>query len=122
MYEESIVLLEMPEHDSISVCVFNEQTGLFELGERIGEKYEDAYMNGYNWDALIRFYVAQADPKLMTNIDTDPEAGSFSAYTSFSDENLEHMKAFRQLVLQMVADEEKLMAFIETHYDEIEWD
>lgn len=122
MYDESIKLLEMPEHDSISLCVYNENEGLLELGERIHARFEDAYMNGYNWDALIRFYVGRIAPDLMAEVGTDPEAGMFSAYISYSPENLEKMKRFESHVRTMVADEATLMRFIEDYYDEIEWD
>ncbi len=122
VYNESIKLLEMPEHDSISVCVYNENEGLFELGERINARFEDAYMNGYNWDALICFYVASIEPELMAEIEPDPEAGMYSARMSFSPENLEKMKHFESHVRAMVADEAALMKFIEDHCDEIEWD
>ena len=122
MYEESIKLLEMPEHDSISVCVYNENEGLFEFGERINTRFEQAYMNGYNWDALIRYYVSAIDPDLMDEVGSDPEAGMYSAYMSFSPDNLRKMKVFELHVRTMLADETKLMAFIEEHYDDIEWD
>lgn len=122
MYKESIKLLEMPDHDSISLCVYNEQQGLFELGERINARFEDAYMNGYNWDALIRFYVSRLDPELMDEIESDPEAGMYSACMSHSPENLEKMKRFETHVRTMLSDEQALMAFIKQHYEEIEWD
>jgi hypothetical protein len=51
-------------------------------------------MNGYNWDALIRFYVASVDPTLMDKVETDPEAGMFSAYMSYSPDNVAKMKRF----------------------------
>ena len=122
MYDESIKLLEMPEHNSISLCVYNENEGLFELGERINARFEQAYMNGYNWDALIRFYVARLDPALMDEVESDPEAGMFSAYMSYSPVNLAKMRRFESHVRAMVADEKALMSFIEKHYDEIAWD
>jgi len=122
MYDESIKLMEMPEHDSISVCVFNEQDGLFALGERINAQFEQAYMNGYNWDALIKFYVAKNDPELMKHVETDPEAGMFSAYMSHSDENLSKMKQFEAHVRKLVSDENQLMQFIQENENEIEWD
>jgi hypothetical protein len=122
MYDESIRLIEMPEHDSISVCVYNENDDLFALGERINARFEEAYMNGYNWDALIRFYVAKSDPDLMSEIDTDPEAGMFSAYTSYSPEHLDMMQRFESYIREMLKDENALMAFIEKHREEIEWD
>lgn len=122
MYDESITLLAMPEHDSISVCVYNENEGLFELGERINARFEDAYMNGYNWDVLIRFYVARIDPALMAEIESDPEAGMYSAYMSHTPANLEKMRRFESHIRTLLADEAVLMNFIEEHYEEIEWD
>jgi len=122
MFDEVVKLIEMPEHNSISVCVYNENDGIFELGERINERFEEAYMNGYNWDALITYYVNKIDAELMSVIDTDPEAGMFSAYIDYSQDNLEKMKLFEDHVKKMLADEDVLMKFIADNYDEIEWD
>jgi Immunity protein 51 len=122
MYDDSIKLIEMPESGSVSVCVYNEQDKLFALGEKINAKHEEAYMNGYNWDALIRFYVGQQDPALMQEVETDPEAGMFSAYMSFSPENLEKMKRFESHVRAMLADDKALLQFIDDHCHEIAWD
>lgn len=122
MHDASIKLLEMPEHDSISVCVYNEHDGLFALGERINAKHEQAYMNGYNWDALISFYVGQKDPELMAEVGTDPEAGMFAAYMSHSTENLDKMKRFEAYVREMVSNEDALIAFVDANVDQIEWD
>jgi hypothetical protein len=122
MYEDSIKLLEMPEHNSISVCVYNENEGIFELGERINAQFDEAYMNGYNWDALIRCYVGNADPELIDVINTDPEAGMFSASMDYSHDNLEKMKRFEGHIRAMLTDEKALLEFIAAHYEEIEWD
>ena len=122
MYDNCIKLLAPQEGELIQVCVYNEMEGLFELGERINARFEEAYMNGYNWDALIRFYVAAIDPELMAEVETDPEAGSFAAYMTYSLENIEKMKRFESHVRSLVSDESALMAFIDDHYDEIEWD
>jgi len=122
VYDDSIKLLEMPEHNNISVCVYNEQDGIFELGERINARYEEAYMNGYNWDALIRFYVGQADPTLMDEIETDPEAGMFAAYMPHEPGNLEKMQRFEAHVRKMVSDEDALMKMIDESRESIEWD
>lgn len=121
MYDDSIKLIEH-DSDSISVCVYNEHNGLLALGEKINQRFEAAYMNGYNWDALIRYYVTTVDPDLMNEVETDPEAGMFSAYMSYSAENLTKMKKFESHLCSMLADEAVLMAFIEQHYTNIEWD
>ena len=122
MYDDSIKLIEMPEHDTISVCVFNENDGIFEFGERLNEQFDEAYMNGYNWEALIKYYVNKVDPDLMQEVETDPEAGMFSAYMAYSQENLEKMKRFETHIRTMLVDEQTLVQFIADNYDDIEWD
>ena len=122
MYKDSIKLIEMPEHDSISLCVYCEKDDLFALGNRINEKYEEAYMNGYNWDALISYYVGKKDPDLMSEIETDPEAGMFAAYMSYSPENVNKMKSFEVHVQDLLSSEKELMAFIEANHQKVEWD
>ena len=122
MFDDSIKLIEMPEHDTISVCVFNENDGIFEFGERLNEQFDEAYMNGYNWEALIKYYVNKVDPDLMQEVETDPEAGMFSAYMAYSQENLEKMKRFETHIRTMLTDEQTLVQFIADNYDNIEWD
>ena len=79
-------------------------------------------MNGYDWDTLVRFYVANTDPDLMNEVETDPEAGMFSTYMAHSPENLEKMKRFESHIRTMLAGESTLMEFIEANSDEVEWD
>jgi len=122
LYEDSIKLIEMPDLGNISVCVYNEHDGLFAMSERINARFEQAYMNGYNWDALIRYYVEQKDAQLMSEIETDPEAGSFAAYMPHAAGNLEKMQQFEAYIREMVSDEDKLLKFIDDHVDDIEWD
>ena len=122
MHDDSVKLIEMPEHDSISVYVYNEHDELLALGKHINAKHEEAYMNGYNWDALIRFYVGQKDPELLAEVETDPEAAMFSAYMNYSPENLGKMKRFEVHVKTMLSNNDELIAFVNANSDKIEWD
>lgn len=124
MYDNSIKLIEMPEHGSISLCIYIyiENEGIFQLGERINERFEEAYMNGYGWDVLIRFYIGKVDPDLMQEVKTDPEAGMFSAYMSYSEENLDKMRRFKSYIHGLLSDETVLFRLIEDNRDSVEWD
>mmetsp|Transcript_14131 Transcript_14131/g.21568 ORF Transcript_14131/g.21568 Transcript_14131/m.21568 type:complete len:124 (-) Transcript_14131:736-1107(-) len=123
MYENSVKLIEMKDTGSVSVCVYNENDDLFALSERINAKFEEAYMNGYNWDALIRHFVGKRDPDLLKAVDTDPESGMFSAYINgYSKENVDKMKKFQAHIRKLLENEEELMDYISKHRQEIEWD
>ncbi len=112
----------MEEYNSISVCLYNENDGVFQLGQRINQKFEEIEMSGYDWDAIIKSYVGKLAPELMAIIKSDPEAGMFSAYMDYSKDNLEIMKKFESYLHKMVENEEELVEFIGDNYEVIEWD
>lgn len=122
MYDESIKLIEMPEINSISVCLYIGHDDVFALGERINAHFDEAYMTGDNWDAVIMHYVRNADPERMNEVKTDPEAGMFAAYMSYSPANLDTMTRFESHVRTLLNDENMLMAYIEKNREQIEWD
>ena len=121
MFEESIQLIEIADLGSISVCLYNENDEVFEIGERIHATYEEAYMNGYNWDALIRFF-GKVDPDLVADFRTDPEAGMFTAVFDHSEENLEKAKRFEAHLHKLLADEAAIFKLIGENREQIEWD
>ena len=45
-------------------------------------------------------------------VNTYPEAGMFSAYMSYSPENLEIMKQYEKYIRTMLSDEESLINFL----------
>lgn len=122
MFADSVELIQMKDVGSISVCIWCENDEIFELGERINEKYENAYMNGYGWGSLVSYYVHSKEPKLLDHIQPDPEAGMYSARMDASKENLKRMKRFEKYIKELLKSEESVMSFIEKNYEHIEWD
>lgn len=117
--------------DHIRLMHYNDDHGVFfeveddeilALGERMNEVCEDAYMNGYNWDALINCYLSVNAPDLLDGLDADPEAGSYSAYYSGTSDNEAKAKQLCGIITALVSDEEELFGFLRDHADEIEWD
>lgn len=44
------------------------------------EEKDEAYMNGYNWEAFLNFYLEKYFPEVMTGMSSDPEAGMYAAW------------------------------------------
>ncbi len=44
------------------------------------EEKNEAYMNGYNWEAFLNFYLEKYFPEVMTGMSSDPEAGMYAAW------------------------------------------
>ena len=112
----------MHYNDEFGVFFEIEDDRILALGDRMNEVCEDAYMNGYNWDALISFWLSVKAPDLLDGLDADPEAGSYSAYYSGTPDNEGRAKRLAQLIEELVSDEEKLFGFLRDHAQDIEWD
>ena len=48
-----------PCGESIEVLLNAEHESILALGEKMNAACEDAYMNGYNWEAFFRYYLEQ---------------------------------------------------------------
>lgn len=103
------VLLEV-EHDKV-----------LELGDRLGEINEAAYMNGYNWDALIRHYLKNNAPDILEAMDTDPEAGLYDAYFKESDANRDKAKRLADMLTSLINNEQELCRIVREEGDKINW-
>lgn len=104
------------------VCFYIEDPKVIEIGDKMKALCEDAYMNGYNWEALFRYYLEQNDPDILTDMKTDPEAGMYVAYWPLTEENEARAKRFEDIIRALAEDEEALCRLVREHGGEIEWD
>lgn len=106
----------------IGVWFYNENAKPFSIGEKMNEINEDAYMNGYNWDAFFNYYLTRHAPDLLEGLDSDPEAGSYAAYYPPTEENEQKAERFAQIIVSLIENEEELYRIVRENGDEIEWD
>lgn len=92
------------------------------VGRKMNEINEEAYMNGYNWDAFLNYYLAENAPDILESIDSDPEAGTYAAYFEESEENEEKAKRFANIIISLIENEEEIYKILREKGDEIEWD
>ena len=108
--------------ERIYVMFNNEDDKPFAVGEKMYAANEDAYMNGYNWDALFHYYLAKHAPELLEGLESDPEAGSYAAYYDPSPENEAKARKFVEIIAALVENEAELCRIVQEEGDEIEWD
>ena len=108
--------------DTISVCFYIEHTKPFELGEKMQEINEEAYMNGYNWEAFWNYYLEKYKSDLYQDLETDSEAGMYCAYYELTKEGEEKAIQFANLIATMVEEEEEIYRILREESDDIEWD
>ncbi len=108
--------------ESISVCLYVEEDKILTIGEKMNAICEDAYMNGYNWEAFLNYYLEKNAPDVLEEMETDPEAGMYAAYYPTSPENEARANKFAEIIRSLIEDEEELYRIVEEEGDEIEWD
>ena len=106
----------------ISVCFYIENEKPFRIGEKLNELNQNAYMNGYNWEAFFNYYLAKNHKHIFQNLKTDPEAGMYVAYYETSKENEERAASLLEVITDLIDNENKLYEIIKKEGNLIEWD
>lgn len=52
-------------NDRIDVWFYSENDKPLAIGEKMCEINENAYINGYNWDAFFNYYLAKNAPDIL---------------------------------------------------------
>lgn len=110
------------EFKSITVRFYNEKKKPFEIGRKMNEFNEQAYMNGYNWNAVFNYHLSKSHPELLEGLDPDPEGGSYFAHYELTPVNENKAKQFVEIIKDLIENEEKLYEMVKNKENNIEWD
>jgi len=108
--------------DYISVPFYIEKERILKIGQKLNEINEQAYMNGYNWEVLLQYYVNKNYPKLSEHLEHDPEAGMYVGYFKNTPKNEERANTFKEIITDLVENEEKLYGLVRNEGGNIDWD
>ena len=117
--------------DYVSIFTYKNQVSLMlqasgktvmALGEKLEALCPDAYMNGYNWEALLRYYLEKNAPDILEGMAPDPEADMYEAHWPLTPENEAKARRFEEIIRSLVENEEMLCRFVQENGGEIEWD
>jgi hypothetical protein len=107
---------------SISVLFVIDQDRLLAIGEKMNELNEEAYMNGYNWEAFFNYYLPKYNPDVFENMQSDPEAGMYVAYYDLTPENEAKAEKLVTIFSSLVENKEELYRIVREEGGNIEWD
>lgn len=109
------------QHDEETSVYFNiEADEVMAIGEKMEAINEQAYMNGYNWEAFLDHYLEANHPDLLEGLDTDSEAGTYVALYETADES--KADELVAVIKDLVANPEKIYTFLKDNGEDIEWD
>jgi hypothetical protein len=120
--KDYVEIVKSVEFKNITVRFYNEKDKPFRIGEKMYKINEEAYMNGYNWDAFLNYYLSKNEPRLLNGLDPDPEAGSYFAHYELTPENEKKADEFSKLIIELIEDENKIYEIVKNEGNEIEWD
>lgn len=88
----------------------------------MNEIHEDAYMNGYNWEMFLNYYLEKNAPDVLEGLDSDPEAGLYAAYYDVSIENEKKAEKLAEIIRFLIENEVELYRIVREEGDQIEWE
>lgn len=106
----------------INLTFYIEYDKPFEIGEKMNEIYDKAYMNGYNWEAFLNYYLEKNSPEVLEGLEMDPEAGIITAYYDNTLENEEKAEKLKNIIIDLIENEEKLYKALKDEGSKINWD
>jgi len=106
--------------DEISIAFNIEADEVMAIGEKMESINENAYMNGYNWEAFLNSYLKTHQPDLLNGLDTDSEAGTYVALYLKKDEA--KADQLMEIIKKLISIPDNIYSFLEEHGEEIEWD
>ena len=106
----------------INLTFYIEHDKPFEIDEKINGIYEKAYMNGYNWEAFLNYYLEKKSPEVLEGIEMDPEAGILTAYYDNTLGNEEKAEKLKNIIIDLIENEEKLYKVLKDEGSKINWD
>ena len=108
--------------NSVRVLFDNEMPKPLAIGDKMYAINENAYMNGYNWEAFFNYYLAKYAPDVKEGLDPDPEAGSYAAYYSPGLESEAKAEKFAAIIANLIENEEEIYRIVREEGDDIQWD
>ncbi|HEY8780883.1 MAG TPA: Imm51 family immunity protein [Mucilaginibacter sp.] len=120
--EDFVAKIKHGEFGSFSVCFYIEQDRIMEIGKKMNEINEMAYMNGYNWEAFLKRYLQINHPDILGNMESDHEAGMYAAYFESNPENEKRADKLVEIIKRLVENENEIYKFVTIEGGAIEWD
>ena len=108
------------ENISLVFNIVNEN--ILKIKEEIEKINPDAYMNGYNWEAFINYYLEKQSPDVLVDMDSDPEADIYAVYYENTEKNYGKVRKLAEIIEYLVENPEDIYEIVREHGGEIEWD
>ena len=117
---ENVIVIK--DENGLQVCFYIQNDKPFNIGKKMKKINKNAYMNGYNWEAFLNYYLAKNAPDILNGMTTDPEAGLYAAYYDVTAENEARAENFAKIINTLLENEEEIYCIVREEGKDIAWD
>ncbi len=113
--------VKMPHAHFVSVELNVLEPDVVEIGKQMLRINPEAYMSGMNWDVFIDHYLAVKYPEMRTEMERDPEVGTYLAL--YRNDELGNKKAdiLVKILNHLITKPAEIYGFLEEEGDGVEW-
>lgn len=110
------------DSENISLTFNIENENILKIKCEIEKINPDAYMNGYNWEAFINYYLEKQSPDVLVDMDSDPEADMYTVYYENNEKNSGKVRKLAEIIEYLIENPEDIYEIVREHGGEIDWD
>lgn len=110
------------DNENISLAFYIDNENILKISAEIEKINPDAYMNGYNWEAFLNYYLEKQSPDVLDNMDSDPEADMYTAYYENTEKNSRKVKKLAEIIEYLIENPDDIYEIVREHGEEIEWE
>lgn len=110
------------DSENISLVFNIGNENILKIKEEIEKINPDAYMNGYNWEAFINYYLEKQSPDVLADMDSDPEADMYAIYYENTEKNSGKVRKLAEIIEYLIENPDDIYEIVREHGEEIEWD
>ena len=121
---ESDYVKMFQSEDGTHVCIVFDVVDdkVMAISEKMNAISKEAYMNGYNWEVFLHYYLAKNAPEVLEGLEADPEADMYAADYKATQENWDKAGKFVEIIRSLIDNEKEIYRFLQEEDAEIEWD
>jgi hypothetical protein len=120
--KDYIKITTKKDFGSISVGLDIKHEKIAGIGQKMKALNEQADMNGYNWEALLNYYLDEKYPAVAGGMGTDANAGKYTAYYKLNPQNEQKAAQLAAIIESLIENEPELYDIVKNNSDEIDWE
>jgi hypothetical protein len=120
--KDYIKITTKKDFGSISVTLNIKDEKVAAIGQKMKAIDEQADMTGYNWEALLSYYLDEHHPEVSAGMGADANAGKYTAYYKLIPQNEKKAEQLASIFEDLIENESTLYDIVKNNADDIDWE